>query len=185
MGLWAINPDGINARLVYKNYTKAPHCTFEPKPIPGSHKIIFTAQRHHAQTMGSLVLARSERRHRRRAPITRLTPEVPFPEIEGWPRDVLRQPVAACPNASTSSRGARRTRACREGRWQRARHERHGALSLRRRHADSRIALARPGHLLRRSDPAAAAPRPPVIASNVEWDGPQEGRFLVATCTAA
>lgn len=56
MGLWAINPDGTDARLVYGNYTHAPHCAFEAKPIPGSHKIVFTGSAHHAQTMGSLVL---------------------------------------------------------------------------------------------------------------------------------
>ena len=31
--------------------------------------------------------------------------------------------------------------------------------------------------------PLKAQPRPPVIASNVKWDGPQEGRFLVADVT--
>ena len=67
MGLWAINPDGSNARVVFKNYTRAPHCAFEAKSIPGSSKIIFTASAHHAQTMGSLVLLDPERRHRRRA----------------------------------------------------------------------------------------------------------------------
>ena len=38
MGLWAINPDGSNPQAVFKNYTRAPHCVFEAKPIPGSHK---------------------------------------------------------------------------------------------------------------------------------------------------
>jgi len=85
MGLWAINPDGSNARIVYKNYTRAPHCTFEAKPIPGSHKLVFTASAHHAQTMGSLVLLDPSAGREGATPITRLTPEVPFPEIEGWP----------------------------------------------------------------------------------------------------
>lgn len=85
MGLWAINPDGSNARMVYKNYTRAPHCTFEPKPIPGSHKLVFTASAHHAQTMGSLVLLDPSVGLDGASPITRLTPEVQFPEIEGWP----------------------------------------------------------------------------------------------------
>ena len=85
MGLWAINPDGSNARMVFKNYTHAPHCTFEAKPIPGSHKIVFTASAHHAQTMGSLVLLDPNAGTEGESPMTRLTPEVPFPEIEGWP----------------------------------------------------------------------------------------------------
>jgi hypothetical protein len=85
MGLWAINPDGSNARLVYKNYTRAPHCTFEAKPVPGSHKIVFTASAHHQQTMGSLVLLDPSAGLEGSEPIVRLTPEVSFPEIEGWP----------------------------------------------------------------------------------------------------
>lgn len=85
MGLWAINPDGSNARMVYKNYTRTPHCTFEAKPIPGSAKIVFTASAHHAQTMGSLVLLDPAAGLEGSGAITRLTPEVAFPEIEGWP----------------------------------------------------------------------------------------------------
>jgi len=54
MSLWAMRPDGTDARILFKNYTKAPYCTFEAKPVPGSHKIVFTGSAHHAQTMGSL-----------------------------------------------------------------------------------------------------------------------------------
>ena len=36
MSLWAINPDGANSRLVYGNFTRAPHCIFEPRAVPGS-----------------------------------------------------------------------------------------------------------------------------------------------------
>ena len=92
MGLWTISPDGANARLVYKNHTKAPHCTFEPKPVPGSHKIVFTASAHHSQTMGSLVLLDPSVSMEGPNAITRLTPEVPFPEIEGWPKTYYTSP---------------------------------------------------------------------------------------------
>jgi len=92
MGLWAINPDGSSPRIVFKNYTHAPHCTFEAKPIPGSHKIIFTASAHHAQTMGSLVLLDPAVQTEGALPMIRLTPEVPFPEIEGWPATSYANP---------------------------------------------------------------------------------------------
>jgi len=92
MSLWSISPDGINARLIYGNYTKAPHCTFEPRAIPGSDKIIFTASGHHSQTMGSLVLLNPAVGTEGEAPVTRLTPETPFPEIEGWPRAYYANP---------------------------------------------------------------------------------------------
>ena len=92
MGLWTMSPDGTNPRIVYKNFTKAPHCVFEAKPIPNSHKIIFTASAHHAQTMGSLVLLDPSLGTEGPDPLTRLTPEVPFPEIEGWPKTSYADP---------------------------------------------------------------------------------------------
>ena len=66
MSLWTIRPDGTGTRLVYKNFTRIPHCVFEPRSIPDSDKIIFTASGHHSQTMGSLVRLDPARRHRRR-----------------------------------------------------------------------------------------------------------------------
>ncbi len=80
--LWSTNPDGSNAQLVYGNYTKRPQATMEPRSIPGSHKIIFTASAHHSITGGSLVLLDRNKGLEGDAPITRLTPEVPFPETE-------------------------------------------------------------------------------------------------------
>ena len=85
IGLWTINPDGSNARSLYKNYTKTPQCVFEAKPIPGSRKIVFTASAHHSQTMGSLVMLDPTLGTEGAEPIRRLTPEVVFPEAEGWP----------------------------------------------------------------------------------------------------
>jgi len=80
--LWSTNPDGSNAQLVYGNYTKRPQATMEPRSIPGSHKILFTASAHHSITGGSLVLLDRNKGLEGDAPITRLTPEVPFPETE-------------------------------------------------------------------------------------------------------
>ncbi|MBL9138109.1 MAG: discoidin domain-containing protein [Verrucomicrobiales bacterium] len=92
MGLWSMHPDGTHPRVVFKNYTKAPHCVFEAKPIPGSHRLIFTASAHHAQTMGSLAMIDPAAGLEGQTPITRLTPEVPFPEIEGWPLTYYANP---------------------------------------------------------------------------------------------
>ncbi|MCP4645244.1 MAG: hypothetical protein GY851_32680 [bacterium] len=92
MSMWAINPDGTNSRLVYGNFTKSPHCTFEPQCIPGSDKLVFTASGHHAQTMGSLVLLDPSAGTEGDAPITRMTPEVAFPEIEAWPLSAFANP---------------------------------------------------------------------------------------------
>jgi len=80
--LWSVNADGTNPQLVYGNYTKRPQVKCEPRSIPNSSKIIFTAAAHHSIIGGSLVLLDRSRGTEGDAPITRLTPEVPFPETE-------------------------------------------------------------------------------------------------------
>ncbi|MBI3853939.1 MAG: discoidin domain-containing protein [Verrucomicrobia bacterium] len=178
MSLWSINPDGINARLIYGNYTKAPHCTFEPRAIPGSDKIIFTASGHHSQTMGSLVLLNPAVGTEGEAPITRLTPETPFPEIEGWPRAFYANPWPLSERTHLVAWGVEEE--MREGK------ERpKNGMGLYLFNTDSGLEL-----LYRDPEissmypiPLKPQPRPPVIASNVKWDGPQEGRFLVADVT--
>jgi len=82
--LWSTNPDGTNAQLVYGNYTTKPQCVFEARSIPNSNKLVFTASAHHSITGGSLALLDRTKGTEGVAPITRLTPEVCFPETEGW-----------------------------------------------------------------------------------------------------
>ncbi len=92
MKLWSTNPDGTNAQAVYGNYTGVPHCAFEARSIPGSRKILFTGSAHHAVTGGSLVLFDPDRGMDGPEAITRLTPEVSFPEVEGWPSSYYMSP---------------------------------------------------------------------------------------------
>ena len=178
MSLWSINPDGINARLIYKNYSRAPHCTFEPRAIPGSDKIIFTASGHHSQTMGSLVLLDPKLGSEGADPITRLTPEVPFPEIEGWPRAYYANPWPLSERTHLVAWGV-------EDNISEGRQRPRNGMGLYLFDADSGREL-----LYRDADisamfpiPLKAQPRPPVLASQVNWEGPQEGRFLLADVT--
>jgi hypothetical protein len=184
MGLWAISPDGANARLVYGNYTKSPHCTFEPKPIPGSHKIVFTASAHHAQTMGSLVLLDPRPGTEGSAPLTRLTPEVPFPEIEAWPLTYYASPWPLSERfylVAWGHEGATVPGPSGWNRWHAVRRPTNGlALYLfdaaggrELLYGDAQIACSDP-------IPVRARPRPSTLASPVNWDGPAEGRFLLA-----
>jgi hypothetical protein len=80
--LWSSNQDGTNPQLVYGNYTVRPQATLEPRSIPHSHKMLFTAGAHHSITGGSLVLFDPSRGLEGEEPLTRITPEVPFPETE-------------------------------------------------------------------------------------------------------
>jgi len=82
--LWSANQDGTNPQLVYGNYTKKPQATLEPRSVPGSDKILFTAAAHHSITGGSLALLDTSKGNEGETPLTRLTPEVPFHETEAW-----------------------------------------------------------------------------------------------------
>ncbi|HEY9173514.1 MAG TPA: hypothetical protein VI136_14605, partial [Verrucomicrobiae bacterium] len=185
MGLWAMNPDGTDARMVFKNYTKAPHCCFEAKPIPGSHKIIFTGSAHHAQTMGSLALLDPSAGLEGGEPMTRLTPEVAFPEIEDWPKTSYANPWPLSERFHLVAWGA-------EGylvqgkpgwdRWHAVQRPRNGmALYL----YDAATRTREPLWIdadISCSDPIPVHPRerPPVIASQLADHAAPEGRFLVS-----
>jgi len=80
--LWSANQDGTNPQLVYGNYTVKPQVKFEARAIPGSSKLVFTAVAHHSICGGTLCLLDRARGTEEAAPLTRLTPEVAFPETE-------------------------------------------------------------------------------------------------------
>ena len=80
--LWLTKPDGTGVAHVYGNYTRSPCITAEPRAVPGSKKIVSTAAAHHGYTAGSLILIDPRVGADGPEPITRLTPEVTFPESE-------------------------------------------------------------------------------------------------------
>jgi len=81
--LWAMRPDGTNPAALWGNATPSPHCTFQIQPVPNSQKIAFTASAHHSITAGSIALVDPARGRDGQQAITRITPEVRFPEAEG------------------------------------------------------------------------------------------------------
>jgi len=82
--LWAKRPDGTSVSHLYGNYSRDIAVVTEAKPIPGSTLLVATAGAHHMITGGSLLLFDSRGGEDGQQPITRLTPEIPFPETEGW-----------------------------------------------------------------------------------------------------
>ena len=90
--LWSANQDGTNPQLVYGNYTVKPQVKFEARSIPGSSKLVITAGAHHSITGGSLCLLDRQRGTEEAGPVTRLTPEVCFPETGGWPEHYYANP---------------------------------------------------------------------------------------------
>ncbi|MCP4645503.1 MAG: hypothetical protein GY851_33980 [bacterium] len=93
--LWASRPDGTNPIAVWGNATPSPHCTFQMQPVPNSGKFVLTASAHHSVAGGSIVLLDPEVAADGEAAVTRLTPDVPFPEAES--RDIREYYTAPWP----------------------------------------------------------------------------------------
>jgi hypothetical protein len=181
MSLWSTNPDGTNPQLVFKNYTTRPQCVFEARCVPNSQKLVFTATAHHSITGGSLVLLDRTRGTEEERPMTRLTPEVRFPEAEGWDQCYYASPYPLCetyylvawsdrrlpPHAGSKQVADQRNPPHAQGIYL---YDAFGNLELIYR--DAAISSLCPIPLRPRK-------RPPALPSTVAWDGPQEGRFLV------
>jgi hypothetical protein len=177
--LWVTNPDGTNPQLVYGNYTVRPQGVIDARPVPGSTKLLFTASAHHSITGGSLVLLDRARGTEELAPLVRLTPEVVFPETEGWPEHYYVTPwPLAEEHVLTAWSDRKLPPHCRvddsPGNPPNATgiylYDAFGSLTLL--HRDPAISCASP-------IPVRPRPLPPVLADTVAWDGPAEGRFLV------
>ena len=80
--LWSARPDGSNVRVYYGNNTWNPTGIWEARAIPGSSRIMATAAPHHGMSAGSIILVDTTQAVDGKEPLTRLTPEVRFPESE-------------------------------------------------------------------------------------------------------
>lgn len=80
--LWTTGPDGSRPAIFYGNNTLSPVGIWEPRPVPGSRRVMATAAAHHAMTAGSVILVDVAAGVDGPEPITRLTADTPFPESE-------------------------------------------------------------------------------------------------------
>jgi hypothetical protein len=179
MSLWSTNTDGTNPQLVYGNFTKKPQCVFEARAIPNSQKLIFTAAAHHSNMGGSLVLLDRTRGTEYQRPLKRLTPDACFPETEGWPKHYYANPYPLSEEfflvawsdkplpphsfVTTDERNPVNPLGI-------YLYDAFGNLELL--HRDPKIASMYPLAVRSRKKP----PAQPELA---DWDGAQEGRFLV------
>jgi len=95
--LWSVLPDGSNPIAFYGNNTLNPVGVWEPRAVPGSNRIMATAAAHHAMTAGSIILVDSAMGVDGLRPITRLTPDAPFPESENTLAPHWRAPLDDVP----------------------------------------------------------------------------------------
>ncbi len=183
MGLWRMNPDGTQPAHLFGNYTLNPQTMFEARPVPRSRKFIFTAGAHHANTGGSLVLLDVTRGEDGPEAMTRLTPEVPFPESEttgsggNWLRHYYASPwplsetffLTAWSHRGLLTHFHKNDGGAGMGVYL---YDAFGNLDLLC--ADEKFQVQHP-------IPIIAQERPPVIASLLEPDAPRKGRFLLTS----
>ena len=90
--LWTIRPDGTSTAHFYGNYSRNPCSIAEARAIPGSHKVVATTTAHHSFTAGSIITVDPHTGQDGEEPLERITPEVAFPETEGWPDSSFATP---------------------------------------------------------------------------------------------
>jgi hypothetical protein len=176
--LWSAGQDGANPQLVYGNYTVKPQVVLEARSIPGSAKLVFTAAAHHSNTGGSLCLLDRPLGTELEAPLTRLTPEVCFPETEGWPEHYYANPwplseeyfLVGWADAKLPPHTFVKDHRNPPNAMGIYLYDAFGNLELLYR--DPAISSMHP-------IPVAVRPKPPVHAPLAQWQGAQEGRFLL------
>jgi len=80
--LWSTRQDGTDVRIFYGNNTFVPCGIWESKAIPGSSKVMAIGGPHHGMSAGSIMLLDTSLGVDGPEPVTRLTPEVLYPESE-------------------------------------------------------------------------------------------------------
>jgi len=100
--MWTCFPDGRDPRSFHGNYPllreSRPWMEMDIRAIPGSHRFVATTGAHHGHAFGSLVLIDPRLPDdRATSQLTRLTPEVPFPESEGGKGTIRQHMVYGTP----------------------------------------------------------------------------------------
>ena len=90
--LWTTRPDGTATAHFYGNYSRNPCSIAEARAIPGSHKVVGTTTAHHMYTSGSIIVIDPYKGSDGDLPLERVTPEVNFPETEGYPATAFATP---------------------------------------------------------------------------------------------
>jgi hypothetical protein len=176
--LWSANQDGTNPQLVYGNYTVKPQVKFEARSVPGSSKLVITAGAHHSITGGSLCLLDRAAGTEENAPLTRLTPEVAFPETGGWPEHYYANPWPLSEEYFLVG-------------WADAKLPPHRfvvdqsnptnamGIYLLDAFGNQELLYRDPEISSMYPLPVATRPKPPTQTMIADWTGAQEGRFLV------
>jgi hypothetical protein len=85
--LWACRPDGTNVTHFFGNDMLHPMMMVEATAIPGTHRVVTTAQGHHSYNTGTSIVLDTNIGENTEKAIQHLTPETPYSESPGggWP----------------------------------------------------------------------------------------------------
>ena len=173
--LWVTRPDGSNPVALWGNATSSPHCTFQPQSIPGTGKIVFTASAHHSVTAGSIAIVDPAASDDGQHALTRVTPEVPFPEAES--RDIREYYAAPWPLSENHFLVAYSPKPLV---WEPGANDRDAlGIYLLDVFGNRELLYRDPDIGSTNPMPLRPRPVPPVIASDLPADGPPVGEMLL------
>lgn len=166
--LWTTNPDGTGTAAFWGNQSVWPDHLAEPRPIPGSRRVMFTGLAHHDWFAGSVGILDQDQGLNFPHGLTKVTAEVPWPECGPPPLDPTESPryhrsgqFTAYKTPYPLSEKDFLVSACRDGKF---------ALYLM--DVDGNRELIYEGaHNVWHAMPVKPRPRPPVIPSHVVWPG--------------
>ncbi|MGQ9732867.1 MAG: HzsA-related protein [Candidatus Zipacnadales bacterium] len=87
--LWTTNPDGTGTATFWGNQSVWPDMLIEPRPIPGSSRVMFTGAAHHDWFAGSVGIIDPSKGFNFPDGLTKVTADVPWPECGPPPLDPL------------------------------------------------------------------------------------------------
>ncbi|MBN2310275.1 MAG: hypothetical protein JXR94_14970 [Candidatus Hydrogenedentes bacterium] len=97
--LWTINPDGTNIAVYWGNQSVWPDMLIEPRPIPGSGRVMFTGAAHHNWFEGSIGIVDPLAGRNFPQGLTKVTAHVAWPECGAPPGDPVESSEYRRPGA--------------------------------------------------------------------------------------
>ncbi len=85
--LWTMNPDGTGVQVFWGNQSVWPDMLAEPRPIPGSGKIMFTGVGHHRWFQGAIGIIDPSKGMNYPEGLSKVTSEIAWPEVGNGPRE--------------------------------------------------------------------------------------------------
>jgi hypothetical protein len=85
--LWTVNPDGTQVNTFWGNQSVWPDVMKDVRAIPGSRRVMFTGCGHHNWFAGCLGIVDPDRGFNYPAGLTKVTPELTWPEVGDGPRE--------------------------------------------------------------------------------------------------